>query len=122
MRVANEASYIAHEARDLGAMAAVWERSDRVVCVHPGWPVLRGWADVEASWARIFAGPGRIQFILTDESVDVGSDMAWITVVENLIDRGETRSIAATNVFVLGEYGWKMVAHHGSPVLTSLER
>ena len=47
---ANQAFYDAHEARDLDAMARVWDNAgdmgdvvDRgIVCVHPGWPILRG--------------------------------------------------------------------------------
>ena len=69
---ANQAFYVAHEARDLAAMQAVWEHSDRVVCTHPGWPILRGWAAVEESWRRILEGPGRNQFIITNEAVEVG--------------------------------------------------
>ena len=38
---ANQAFYAAHEARDLAAMRRVWEHSDRTVCIHPGWPILR---------------------------------------------------------------------------------
>ncbi|MEC8068528.1 MAG: nuclear transport factor 2 family protein, partial [Actinomycetota bacterium] len=37
---ANAAFYDAHESRDLAAMQAVWEHSDRVACTHPGWPIL----------------------------------------------------------------------------------
>ena len=36
----NQSFYDAHEARDLGAMGAVWEHSDRSCCIHPGWPIL----------------------------------------------------------------------------------
>ena len=38
---ANAAFYEAHESRDVAAMHAVWEHSDRVACTHPGWPILR---------------------------------------------------------------------------------
>ena len=38
----NSAFYAALEARDLDAMAEVWEHSDRIVVTHPGWPMLRG--------------------------------------------------------------------------------
>jgi len=68
---ANQAFYDAHEQRDLAAMGAVWEHDDRTVCVHPGWPILRTWLVIEESWRRIFAGPGRSQFILTNEAVAV---------------------------------------------------
>jgi ketosteroid isomerase-like protein len=117
---ANDAFYAAHEERDLGAMRSVWDHAERVVCVHPGWPILRGWPAIEESWRQIFSGAGRIQFILTNQSVDVGDDLAWVTLEENLVDRGETHAIAATNVFALTDDGWRLVAHHGSPVMAVL--
>lgn len=116
----NDAFYAAHEARDLDAMSTVWDHADRVVCVHPGWPILRGWPAVEESWRHIFAGAGRNQFILTNQSLDVGDELAWVTLEENLVDRGETHAIAATNVFARSADGWRLVAHHGSPVLATL--
>ncbi len=117
VEAANAAFYAAHEARDLGAMRDVWGHGDDTVCVHPGWPILRGSDQIEASWRRIFDGPGRNQFILTNESIEVGDGMAWVTLEENLVDRGDTQAIAATNVFRLTTDGWKLVAHHGSPVM-----
>lgn len=113
---ANAAFYWAHEARDLGAMQAVWEHSDRVVCTHPGWPILRGWAAVEESWRRILEGPGRNQFIITNEAVEVVGGIAWVTCDENLVASGMTGTVAATNVFVRAGGGWLLVNHHGSPV------
>ncbi|MEL7210598.1 MAG: nuclear transport factor 2 family protein, partial [Actinomycetota bacterium] len=102
---ANQAFYEAHEARDLDAMTSVWETSDRVVCVHPGWPILRGWTAVEESWRRIFGGPGRNQFIVTNDRVDLAGDTAWVTLDENLVAEGATGTIAATNLFVRGPDG-----------------
>jgi ketosteroid isomerase-like protein len=114
---ANRAFYDAHEARDLGAMQTVWEHSDHVVCVHPGWPILRTWPHVEESWRRIFAGPGRNQFILTNEGVAVHGDTAWVTLDENMVDAGGTGTVAATNLYVRRDGRWLLVAHHGSPVI-----
>lgn len=114
---ANRAFYAAHEDRDLGAMQAAWEHTDRAVCIHPGWPILRTWPLIEESWRRIFAGPSRNQFILTNEAVAVDGDLAWVTLEENLVDTGATGTIAATNVFGRGDGGWKLVVHHGSPVM-----
>ncbi len=118
VEAANAAFYTAHEERDLDAMRDVWSHADDTVCVHPGWPILRGWEQIEASWSRIFEGPGRNQFILTDQSIEVHDSTAWVTLAEDLVDRGDTQAIAATNVFVRTAEGWKLVAHHGSPVLT----
>ena len=113
---ANQAFYDAHEARDLAAMAALWGDDDDIVCTHPGWPILRGRDDVLGSWARIFGGPGRNQFIVTNEAVTAIGDTAWITLDENLVDRFATGTVAATNVFVRTAGSWRMVLHHGSPV------
>jgi ketosteroid isomerase-like protein len=113
---ANQAFYDAHEERDLDAMRAVWEHSDRVVCIHPGWPILRTWRHVEESWRRILAGPGRNQFILTNQAVAIDGDLAWVTLDENLVDRSGTGTVAATNLFARTGGRWQLVVHHGSPV------
>ena len=114
----NQAFYDAFEARDLDAMSDIWEHSDRVSCTHPGWSVLRGWGAVAASWLAMFQGPQQIQFILTDEHVEVDGDLGWVTVDENIIGDQTGSTVSALNVFVRGEGGWRLVAHHGSAVVT----
>jgi ketosteroid isomerase-like protein len=114
---ANQAFYDAHEQRDIGKMRNVWEHSDRVVCIHPGWPILRTWPMVEESWRRILEGPGRKQFILTNESVAIDGDLAWVTLDENLVAEGGTGTVAATNLYARSADGWRLVVHHGSPVM-----
>ncbi len=113
---ANAAFYEAFESRDLDTMSDIWEHSDRVGCVHPGWAILTGWASVSASWFALFDGPQRLQFIVTDERVEVAGDVAWVTCNENLLDTGATQAVAATNVFTRADVGWRLVHHHGSPV------
>ena len=114
---ANQRFYDALEARDFGAMESVWEQSDDVVCVHPGWTILRGWADVADSWDRILNGPGHNQFILTNTSVRIEGDTAWVVLDENLMADGRASTIACTNVFHRHGDAWLMVVHHGSPVM-----
>ncbi|MFT7599867.1 MAG: ketosteroid isomerase-like protein [Acidimicrobiales bacterium] len=118
VELTNAAFYAAHEARDIDAMIAVWEHSPRTVCVHPGWPILRGWGPIEESWRRIFSGPGRNQFILTNEEVMIDGDMAWITLDENMVDGPSAGTIAATNVFHRTPTGWQLTLHHGSPIMS----
>ena len=115
---ANRAFYDAHEARDLDAMRSVWEHSQRTVCVHPGWPILRTWPIIEESWRRILEGPGRNQFILTNEAVAIHGDIAWVTLDENLVDASGTGTVAATNLYARSDDAWLLVAHHGSPVIS----
>lgn len=117
VELANASFYAAHEARDYEAMASVWEQSQRAVCVHPGWPILRGWPTIAQSWERIFLGPGRNQFIITNEEVMIDGDLAWITLDENLVDGPSAGTIAATNVFIRTNTGWLLTLHHGSPVM-----
>jgi ketosteroid isomerase-like protein len=112
----NRAFYEAFEARDFDAMSDLWEHTDRVTCTHPGWSVLRGWGAVAASWVAMFQGPQRIQFILTDERVEVAGDVGWVTVDENIIGSESGSTVSALNLFALTDRGWRVVAHHGSPV------
>lgn len=113
---ANEAFYRAFEQADLDAMSDVWEHRDDVSCVHPGWPVLRGWGAVSASWMALFDGGERLQFILTNTSVSVEGTMAWVVVDENIISGASHSTVTAINVFCQREGTWRMVAHHGSGV------
>lgn len=100
-------------------MSEVWEHTDRVVCTHPGWHTLHGWAEVAASWFALFQGPGGMQFILTGEVVAVAGDTAWVTVDENLIAGAIGGTVSAFNLFVRTDGSWQMVAHHGSGVAAS---
>jgi ketosteroid isomerase-like protein len=124
VHAANSAFYAALEACDLDAMGEVWERSDRIVVTHPGWPMLRGWARVAASWDAIFRNTGYIQFVLTDEEVVVAGDTAWVTLDENILQSASSDELSGSkatsvNVFVRDEDDssrWRMVVHHASPV------
>jgi len=117
---ANHAFYRAIESLDEAAMAACWSRSISDTCIHPGWPILRGWADVLASWRAIFDGTTYMRFVVSDPVVDVLGDVAQVTCLENLYAIGQSGTahaqVAATNVYVRVEGGWRMRLHHGSPV------
>jgi len=113
---ANASFYQAFEERDLDAMSEVWEHSDRVTCVHPGWAALRGWGAVAGSWVALFNGPSELQFILTDVRVAVEGDVAWVTLDENLLGAGTGATVAAQNLFVRRDRGWVLVAHHGAAI------
>jgi ketosteroid isomerase-like protein len=113
---ANRRFYEAFEARDFDAMSDLWEHSDRAACTHPGWTILRGWGAISASFVALFRGDDAIQFILTNERVEVSGDTAWITVDENILGGRVGGTVAALNLFVRSDGGWRMVVHHASPV------
>jgi hypothetical protein len=76
---------------------------------------------VAASWEAIFANTPYIQFVLTEESVTVHGDAAWVTLDENILQSAASDELSGSkatsvNVFVRDEGDWMMVVHHASPV------
>lgn len=125
VEAANAEFYAAFEAADLGRMRNVWLDDDGASCVHPGWRVLHGTSRIMRSWAVIFANTPYIQFFLTDVDVKVFGDVAVVRCVEGILtslaDAGGDASVAATNVFVRDDEGWRLWVHHGSPVVQRAE-
>lgn len=115
----NHRFYEAFERRDLDAMSDLWEHSDRVVCTHPGWSTLRGWASVSASFFALFQGHQHLQFILTEARAELAGEVAWVAVDENILGDAAGGTAAALNVFTRVDGGWRMVVHHASVVAAS---
>jgi ketosteroid isomerase-like protein len=118
---ANEAFYEAFESLDIGQMDQVWAQQDYVTCVHPGWSLRSGWPQVRDSWVLIFNNTFSMEFELTDLQVQVAADIAWVICVENITSKqGETLQesrVLATNLFERMGDEWKMIHHHGSPIM-----
>jgi uncharacterized protein (TIGR02246 family) len=127
VEAANTALYEALESADVDRMAALWDEDepDAVVCVHPGWPMLRGRSQVLRSFSAIMANTPYIQFFLTDLDIRVEGDTAVVTCTENILtavsEQGSTGEVVATNVFRRRRDGWRLQVHHGSPVMGTLE-
>jgi ketosteroid isomerase-like protein len=121
VRRANLAFYRAFESLEPEKMEAVWVRSARAQCTHPGWRRLVGFAAVMRSWEQIFESAFEMKFELTGVEVSVCGDLAWVVCTENITSRtydGVSRSaVEATNVFERREGRWLLVHHHGSPVI-----
>ena len=119
---ANELFYRTFESLDIHEMERLWATDRPVKCIHPGWALLSGWPAVRDSWVRIFNHTSRIRFEVADVDVGVVGDIAWVTCSERIsttVD-GEPQSsrVLATNIFLRGGSGWRMIHHHGSPVFT----
>lgn len=120
VRVVVERFYAAFEGRDLDLMSDVWVHDDTVVCTHPGWARLHGWAAVSASWFAIFEQSAPMQVFVTDERVSVSGDLAWVALDENLLGVGGDEAgttVSALKVLQRTGAGWRLVAHHGSVVV-----
>jgi ketosteroid isomerase-like protein len=117
---ANENFYRAFESLDIKQMEKVWAKGDHIQCGHPGWRILRGWNVVMESWRKIFTNTPMIRFMLTQVSIEIRGDIAWVTLYENLNSAVEGQNISATilttNIFEKGLDGWRMILHHGSSV------
>lgn len=130
----NAELYAAAEVGDIDRMDAVWDEADDVVCVHPGWPMLRGRARVLRSWSMIMANTAYIQFFVTDVQTSIDGDVAVVTCDENILAAGEpaaaaggddrspmqAAAVATTNVFRRRGDAWRLWLHHGSPVLSTV--
>jgi ketosteroid isomerase-like protein len=117
---ANEHFYRAFESLDIDRMSAMWVHAARAKCVHPGWDMLEGWEAICQSWTIIFANTDYMRFAITDVSVAVYGQVAWVTCVENLNDTPDTLQVTrilATNVYEQTDEDWRIVHHHASVVL-----
>ena len=93
---ANEAFYLVFEAKDYAAMAHLWSAAEGSLCLHPGWPVLRGRDAILASWRKILANPeqGQVSFYGAQVSaVDAG------VVMVSCYEQAAGSVMVATNLF-----------------------
>jgi ketosteroid isomerase-like protein len=113
------AFYEALERGDIDAMMAVWAEDEEVVCVHPGGPRLVGYAMIREAWQRIFANGKKLQVRVSQQNTVTTPFAVVSTLLEHIAsadDGNLSAPVAATNIYVRGPLGWRMVAHHASPV------
>ena len=121
VKLANQWFYRVFETLDIDQMSGVWDDQYEVTCVHPGWPLIQGRDDVIQSWASIFNNTMVMQFTITETSVHIDRDWAWVVCTESLrsvVDgRVNEAKIEATNIFSKHGERWMIIHHHGSPVM-----
>ncbi len=109
--------YEALQRGDLERLMAVWADDDEVVCVHPGGPRVVGPAAVRATFEAIFSnGPVHVRPEQVRRVQGPGCAVHnLLERVEVLTDEGPlTAWVMATNVYLKGPQGWRLVAHHAS--------
>ena len=126
LRDANQRFYDAFGSLDIARMDAVWERSARALCVHPGWQPIVGWADIRRSWQGIFNGAALMHFNIHYVNIAVEGSCGLVTCIESItsVVEGQAQGfgVLATNIFVRSGDGggpgeWLVLAHHASPRL-----
>ncbi|MGB0909640.1 MAG: nuclear transport factor 2 family protein [Nitrospirales bacterium] len=117
----NEAFYRSFEGLDIAAMDNIWAPQEYVTCIHPGWSIRVGWPAVRDSWVVIFNNTFSMEFQLTELQVQVAADVAWVICTENITSRGgeseQNSVVVATNLYERIGESWKMIHHHGSPLM-----
>jgi ketosteroid isomerase-like protein len=115
---ANQAFYRAFARRDAAEMDLLWAHHHPVACVHPGWDVLDGRADVMESWEAILDSENSPEVEVSLAQAHVLGEVAFVTCHE-VVEGGR---LAATNVFVRELGRWRVVHHQASPIAPGQER
>ncbi len=110
--------YEALQRADIERLMALWSDDEEISCVHPGGPRVLGAAAIRATFEAIFAHgavDARPQQVrrLESHSCAVHSVLERISAVTP--EGPQTAWVVATNVYVLGAAGWRLVSHHASP-------
>jgi ketosteroid isomerase-like protein len=128
VQAATRRFYAAVESGDLDEMTALWQPGAGTVCVHPGFGPVRGTAKVLRSWALVMAQASYVQYVLTDETVELHGDTAVVSCTENVLSAGRGTPVesfdggraVATHVLRRSDGGrWLLVARHASPLADS---
>jgi ketosteroid isomerase-like protein len=115
---AEAAFYEAIEHGDLEAMMSVWAEDEEIICVLPSGPRLAGYMNVRDAWRRLFERGVRLHLQVSQQSVmqnpfsAVHNNLEALTVIG---DESPTAAVVATNVFIRGPLGWRLIVHHASP-------
>ena len=110
--------YEALQAGDVERLMAVWSDDDDISCVHPGGPRVVGALAIRAAFESIFsngavnAQPEKVRRLQT-HTCAVHSVLEHIRVMT--AEGPQSGWVIATNVYVQGTQGWRLVAHHASP-------
>ncbi len=116
----NEMFYKALGTRNLELMDQAWVKDSRAGCVHPGWIMLSGWEAIRQSWENVFDPNDQLDIRLSNITVEIKGDVAWVTCIQQLIyinrDPIGVNVSQSTSIFERHDSGWLMILHHASPI------
>jgi uncharacterized protein (TIGR02246 family) len=115
---ANLKFYFALESLDIDLMDEVWATDASAICIHPNWTRLAGWENIRNSWEQIFRNTTFMRVDVSEVSVEVQGQTAWVTCLEQITtangDQMRRAQAYATNIFVFEDDRWLLVLHHAS--------
>ena len=116
---AEAAFYEAIERGDLEALMSVWAEDEEIVYIPPGGSRMTGYASVREAWRRIFESGQRLIVTITQPVILHGMLVSVHSLCEQIGLRdgeaGQRAPLVATNVYVRGAMGWRLLLHHASP-------
>lgn len=112
-----QAFYEALEHADLDGLMALWSDDDDIVYIAPGGARMSGHHAVRTAWRETFAN-GPVHARPTKTQVVQGPSLAIHSVIEQvLVNNGGATAVVelvASNVYMKGASGWRLVLHHAS--------
>ncbi len=114
------AFYEAFARGDRRAMQRLWIDTEDAVCVHPTGDALLGRALIDGSWAGILAGGGAGKIEFEPIATSASQDLVIFTGYEHITPAGSRipyPPVLATNIYRKTPLGWRMLAHHASPIM-----
>ena len=117
-----ESFYQAFRSRSVGLMKDVWDKTDEIICIHPGSPRIYSFDLIIASWEQIFSAQSGTMIDISDPVYKLQDDVSIHYVKETLsVNDKPVASVYATNIYQQTSDGWKMIAHHASPAFSDSE-
>jgi len=114
-----QAFYEALEHADLDGLMALWSDDEEIVYIPPGGTRLAGHHAVRTAWRETFAN-GPVHARPTKPQTMQTPSVAIHSVIEQvLVNNGGATAVVnlvASNVYVKGPNGWRLVLHHASPL------
>ena len=103
---------------DAERLMSLWSEDEEIACVHPGGPRLVGAVAIRAGFDAVLANGGFQITPVQVRRVDApGCSIHHVLEkVQAMTAEGvQTAYVLASNVYVRGAQGWRMVLHHASP-------
>jgi ketosteroid isomerase-like protein len=110
--------YEALQRGDIERLMSVWSDDEEISCVHPSGPRVVGASAIRAAFESIFgngavnAQPEKVRRVQS-HSCSVHSVLEHVRIMT--AEGPQSAWVVATNVYVKGAQGWRLVAHHASP-------
>ncbi len=115
---AEAAFYEAMQQADVDRMMTVWADDEEIACVHPGGLRMVGSAAIRAGFEAVFShGPVQVTVVNVRRVEGAGISVHHVLEkVQAVTSEGfQTAYVLASNVYLHGAQGWRMVLHHASP-------